>query len=284
MEKEVLEEIFDKVIQNSKFTKWELQERRSFKEGVPKAHYKFFYDTDKQGSGTILLDILIEESLYPEHVDIPIISKWIEVVGETKVKVPSIDCITGDKLTAFAPNTIGIPYSKSGNSSTMEICKQLFDLSFLFEEIDSFEIVANTYQAFANKEIEYRGGSLQVPDALSDTLNTCLIIAKRGGGTPDEKEKFIELQKGIKSFGFGFLMSGVFRLDEAVSASARVAYIAAKILKNDLSPIEYYNDENIYELTIENQQWGFMNKLKKLPDKSSYFYFHKACKIMDTIK
>lgn len=161
MEKEDLEEIFDRVIQTSKFTKWELQESRSYKRGVPKAHYKFFYDSDSQGSGTILLDILIEKSLYPVLIDIPLKNKWIEIEGETRVKVPSIDCITGDKLAAFAPNTIGIPYMKSGNSTAMEVCKQLFDLNILFEKIDNIETVAKTYQEFAGKEIEYRGGTLR---------------------------------------------------------------------------------------------------------------------------
>jgi predicted nucleotidyltransferase component of viral defense system len=282
--KEDLESIINKIIEDSKFSRWELQEHRSYKKGVPKAHYKFIYDSKKQGSGTILLDILIEKSLYPEHVDISIDNKWIETDKDTLVKAPSIDSITGDKLTAFAPNTIGIPYFKSEKSTSMEIIKQLFDLSSLFEKIEKFNIVANTYQLFAKKGIEYRGNDFKIKDALLDTINTCLIIAKRGRGTDDEKRKFIELQKGIKSFGTGYLMSGVFRLDNALAASSRIAYVVAKILANDLSLIEYYNDESINELTIENQQWGFINKLKKLPDKSSYFYFHKVCKIMDTIK
>ena len=42
---------------------------------------------------------------------------------ETLVTVPTIDAITGDKLTAFAPNTIGIPYfkGKDKQSFSMEI-------------------------------------------------------------------------------------------------------------------------------------------------------------------
>ena len=32
-----------------------------------------------------------------------------------------------------------------------------------------------------------------------DTIDTCVVIAKRGGGSDDEKEKFAELQKGIKA-------------------------------------------------------------------------------------
>jgi predicted nucleotidyltransferase component of viral defense system len=278
--KEALEKIFDKLIQSSKFIKWELQEHRSYKEGVPKAHYKFFYDSDNWGSGTILLDILIEKSLYPDHVEIPINTKWIEVDEETLVRVPSIDCITGDKLTAFAPNTIGIPYTKSGKSTTMEICKQLFDLSMLFEKIQNFKTVSTTYRKFAEKEIEYRESGLKISNTLIDTIETCLIIAKRGMGTPDEQMKFKELQKGIKSFGTGYLMSGVFRIDNAISAASRVAYLATKILKNDLSPIEYFEKEDISGMEINDPQWGFISRLRKLPDKTTFYYFYKAYQLI----
>jgi hypothetical protein len=33
-----------------------------------------------------------------------------------------------EKLTAFAPNTTGIPYEKNGHSKSMEIIKQLYDI------------------------------------------------------------------------------------------------------------------------------------------------------------
>lgn len=65
---------------------------------------------------------------------------------------------------------------------------------------------------------------------LQNTIDTCLILAKHGAGTKDEKQKFAELQKGIKALG-GFLMSGSFRIEDAISASARIAYLAAKLLQ-----------------------------------------------------
>ena len=48
-----------------------------------------------------------------------------------------LDDILGDKLTAFAPNTTGIPYEKSGLSRAMEIIKQLYDIGNLFEQMAS---------------------------------------------------------------------------------------------------------------------------------------------------
>jgi hypothetical protein len=141
---------------------------------------------------------------------------------------------TGDKLTAFAPNTIGIPYFKGKDMQpfSMEICKQLFDLSKLFERIESVEMVAKSFMAFAKKEINYRKNGNPKTEVtpgmvLQDTIDTCLIIAKRGGGTDEGMQKFAELQRGIKAFDFGFLMTGHFRIDDAVPAAARIAYLSA---------------------------------------------------------
>lgn len=281
-----LEEILNKVIETSNFKEWKLDEHRSYQTGIPKAHYKFFFGTNQRGSGTILLDILVEDSIYPEQIEIPIKTKWIETDSETMVSVPTIDAITGDKLTAFAPNTIGIPYfkGKDKQSFSMEICKQLFDLSKLFERINSIEMVAKSFRVFAEQEINYRKNSnpdsaLTPEIVLRDTIDNCLIIAKKGSGPDEEKSKFIELQRGIKAFNFGFLMSGNFRIDDAIPASARIAYLATKILFNDMSPIVYYEGQSIKEWSIEDPNWNFLNRLKKQPEKSSFYYWYQTAKL-----
>ena len=287
IQRKELEAILNEVIDSSNFIEWELDERRSYQPGVPKAHYKFSFDTRMHGSGTILLDILLDKPIYPKLVERPIKTKWIETDMETMVTLPSINSITGDKLTAFAPNTIGIPYfkGKDQQSFSMEICKQLFDLSKLFEHIDNMELAASSFEAFAKREIEYRNKGnpdieLTPEIVLHDTIDTCAILAKRGGGSESEKGKFMELQKGIKAFGSGFLMAGHFRIDDAVPASARVACLAAKILTKDLSPIIYYEGRDLNELTIEDQDWNFLNRLKRQPDKSSFYYWYQAVKLL----
>lgn len=293
IDRETLETILQKVVDSSNFKSFELDARRSYLPGVPKAHYAFAFDSSNKGKyfGTILLDVLIEKSLYPELTERPIQTKWAETEGETLITLPSIDAITGDKLTAFAPNTIGIPYfkGKDNQSFSMEICKQLFDLSKLFEKLENIEVVADSFQAFAKQEIEYRkpadSESYLTPKiVLIDTINTCLILAKKGTGTADEQSKFRELQNGIKAFGSGFLIAGNFRIDDAIPASARIAYLSAKILYNNLSSLEYFNGQDIKELNIENQDWNFLNRLKKQPDKSSFYYWYKTLEVMKLIK
>lgn len=199
----------------------------------------------------------------------------------------SIDSIIGDKMTDFAPNTIGIPYFKGKDQQpfSMEICKQLFDLSKLFKQIENMEIVAASFKAFAKQEIEYRkngnpDNALTPEIVLHDTIATCAILGKRERGSDDEKAKFKELQRGIIAFGTGFLMASNFRIDDAVPASARIAYLAAKILMNDLSSITYYEGQDIKELTVEDPDWNFLNRLKRQPDKSSFFYWYQAVQLL----
>lgn len=281
-----LEEVLDKVIESSNFNGYSLDEHRSYKSGVPKAHYAFTFDTATSGkfSGKILLDILIEDSIYPSTIEKAVQTKWIETEGETLVTVPTLDSITGDKLTAFAPNTIGIPYYRGDQLFTMEICKQLFDLSKLFNKIENIEEVAESFRVYAEQEITYRENGdktkLTPKMVLQDTIDTCVIVAKRGTGNDDEKAKFKLLEKGIKAFGTGFLMDGNFRIDDAVVATAKVAHLSAKLLLKDLSPIQFYSGEDIKEWTIEDPNWNFLNKLKRQPDKSSFFYWYKTVELL----
>ncbi|MEI6139328.1 MAG: nucleotidyl transferase AbiEii/AbiGii toxin family protein [Mariniphaga sp.] len=284
-ERSELERVLANVIETSNFKSYELDEHRSYKSGIPKAHYIFSYDTALKTSypGRILLDVLIEDSIYPETIEKAIKTKWIETDSEVKVTVPSIDAITGDKLTAFAPNTIGIPYIKSGQSFTMEICKQLFDLGKLFDQIQNFETVTRSFMIFAEQEIEYRKNespNLTPVQVLYDTIDTCLIFAKQGKGDVIEQYKFAQLQKGIIAFGTGFLMSGNFRIDEAIVATAKVSYLAAKILKKDLSRIQYFEGQDISPLNIESPDWNFLNRLKRQPDKSSFYYWYHTVQLL----
>lgn len=171
-----IESVLSEVVANSTFQAWTLDERRSYREGVPKAHYKLDYQPKYDPSGHILLDILFEKNYYPNVIEIPVQTKWIESDEIVNVFVPDVDSITGDKLTAFAPNTTGIKY---GAGKELEIIKQLFDIGNLFEKVDSVETTAKSFHAFAAEEISYRSLTIRVPEVLTDVIETAKIIALR---------------------------------------------------------------------------------------------------------
>jgi hypothetical protein len=98
--------------------------------------------------------------------------------------------------------------------------------------------------------------------------------------TKETKKKFEDLNRGIRSFGSAFLMTGHFRIEEAMAASGRVAYLNAILLQPKITEIEYYEGQDISELIIENEDWIFLNKLKRQPDKSIFYYWYKAVELL----
>ena len=59
------------------------------------------------------MDILFEENLYQNVKKIAIDSLFVkQIEASLKVPIPSFEDLLGDKLTAFAPETTGIPYRK----------------------------------------------------------------------------------------------------------------------------------------------------------------------------
>lgn len=176
--KEEIELVLTKICKSQFFTNFELEEARSYKEGVPKAHYKFRFNPNFSGmyDNTILLDILFDENPYPKLQEIAIKKNWIDTIDPiTKVLLPTVESITGDKLTAFAPNTIGIRY---GCNKSTEIIKQMFDLGQLFNKIIDFEVVAHSFLSNAPKELSYRPKLVgkTVNNVLDDILQTCFEV------------------------------------------------------------------------------------------------------------
>lgn len=94
------------------FTKWEEDVRTN--SSFPKVHYKFYYSSifgGKEKESTILLDAVFENNPYLVTIGKEIKSRILDTEPPYKiVNVPSITDIMIDKLTAFAPNTIGVKY------------------------------------------------------------------------------------------------------------------------------------------------------------------------------
>lgn len=98
------------------FTKFEADLRESDKEPPTRRHYKLFYNAKFGGfkNPYVLLDVVEEESgILEENCILKDINcSFLHLEGATpKVKVPKIEAILGDKLTAFAPQTTGVHFN-----------------------------------------------------------------------------------------------------------------------------------------------------------------------------
>ena len=272
-----LEAILNDIVENSTFIEYKLDEKRSYREGVPKAHYKFYYDSIQEASlkrkaNYVLLDVVFEKAGYPEINEIEIKTDWLKTIAPyRKVKLPSINAILGDKLTAFAPNTTGIRYKKG---KEIEICKQLFDVSELIDQASDYEIVYSSFMETVKKEINYRLLDINAETVLDDIFDTALIIARREKNRGDDAVKYREIQMGLRNFT-NFIITKNFRIEEAISASAKAAYFAMKLKNGDFRPIELYqSDFNSIDLVIENKEYQFLNKLKKSNKPAFYYWYH----------
>lgn len=256
---------------------------RKQREGVdiPKTHSKFFYQLAyNRGNNTesyILLDVLYEDSHYSEIKEIPIEMPFLLLDGAAlKVKTPSASDILGDKLTAFAPYTTGIPYSKKGKSRSMEIIKQLYDVGRLFDVITDAKITSNAFKKIAKIELTYRKSPSKIAQVISDIRNTAICISTRGKeGIGD----FNSLQAGIKRIG-AFMYKQHYFIEDAIADSAKAAYLATLIEKNVFTIEKYSNDpKTVASLNIEDSLPSKLNKLKK-SSFEAYFYWAKVSKLL----
>jgi hypothetical protein len=275
--REEIEHRLDAIAASSVFTGWTLDGRRSYQPGIPKAHYKLEYASAYNRSGYVLLDILFERQNYPVVHTLPVTSSWFETETIVSVNVPSVESIAGDKMTAFAPNTTGIPY---GRNKELEIIKQLFDLAALFERIQGVDIVAASFMAFARQEIAYRALNMTPTDVLWDSIHTSRIISFREGNkTEPDRAHYGELRQGILQFD-NHLITGHFRIDEAIAASAKVAYLCIRLLIQDYTDLPRFEGQDTTASVITNPQWSPLNKLKRLPDQSAFFYWFAGLQLL----
>lgn len=273
-EKKDLKSIFENIVKTKWFTRYSEQERVT-KSEMPKAHYKFFYTPASSASDTeqyILLDILFEKPHYENLVNINVDSSFVEQEGSAAVvSVPSFDDILGDKLTAFAPNTTGIPYQKSGHSQTMEIIKQLYDIGYLFDSAGDLSVVTKTFNEYVIVESGYRGTKTTSKDVTDDIFQTSLLLGTRG---KDGKGNFNALVAGISQIK-QFIFSESYHIEKAISHSAKAAYLSAAIEKK-ITVLEKYKEPlQVKDWIIEQPFYTRLNKLKK-SNPEAFFYWYKV--------
>ena len=272
-EVENFEITLDKVAENQGFLRKELQQRTT-RTKIKKEHYKFFFtplhktQTDEE---CVLLDVLYEKVNYKHLIFLPVQSAFVPVIdAPLTVTVPSLEDILGDKLTAFAPNTTGIPYYKHDDSMSMEIIKQLYDIGNLTDLVYDIETVKTTFHRFALTEIEYRNTNQTPKDVLNDIYQTALCIVTRGA---EGNGNFEELQKGIQRIR-NLIFSESYHIEKAITNATKAALMATLIKNNATSLDKFDNLQEMKNWTIGKPLNTKLNKLKK-SNPEAFFYWYK---------
>ncbi len=266
------QEKFDDVCKDV-FVRWDEQVREG--DGNKTKHFRFYYKpfVDESEEGYILLDVYEGKSLYTKTQEISLKSPLLLTEDNPVViTVPMIDCILADKLTAFAPHTIGIKLSAEPGKrpKRVEILKQMFDIANLFDRCNDISTIKETYIRIAQEEIEMADLGCTYRDTLKDTLSFAFMIGFDG---KREKDEFAVLSKGYNEFS-KFVVDLSFDKWKAVLCASKVAYLASCIL-SDIQ-IEKYNDMmDLTKLNIINKDYKhFESYLYSSPE--SYYYFVTA--------
>lgn len=187
------------------------------------------------------------------------------------VQSPSLKDMLGDKLTAFAPHTTGIPFFKGEDEFFMEIMKQLYDVSSILDRIDDLSEVRSTYSQIVPIELGYRKlDRLTVADVLKDTYDCAMNICLRGALDSIEYGYYV---KGARSVG-SFIIPENYNADIAIRDAAKVAYLA-RLIQTGNDKVKHYRPELNEELSgalIENPQLNKLNRIKKI-SLEAFFYF-----------
>jgi len=276
-----IEQYVHKHAQDYGFGEVKLVERQNAT-NVPKSHAKYFYqvayftNTDTEN---ILLDVLFEDNHYNNVVQMPIISRFLKTEGDVVlVNLPCSADLLGDKLTAFAPNTTGIPYFKGEKSCSMEIIKQLFDIASLFDITNDLTIVADTFRKFAVVELAYRNlDPDNITQVLDDIYQTSLCICMKGNV---DTENFNLLQDGIGRIQ-SFIHSEKYRIESAIVNASKAAYLST-LIANGITEVKHFdltNDiEPLRNATITEPLHPRLNRLKRT-NIEAFYYWNEISKI-----
>lgn len=267
-----LTEVFDRVVRRGVFTAWEQNVRASNPE-VPKEHYKFTYVSSNPANkfgNNILLDLLFEKSHHAAIKSLPIVSTFVDQDGApTEVLVPTATALLADKLTAFAPTTVGIRY---GLEKQVEIIKQMFDVANLLDHVDDLDVARRTFAATVPAEAKYRKAGHTVENVLDDVVEASMTIISRGEHDP--YGGWEELSAGIKRLA-SFVIGGSYHLEAAIPHAARAIY-ATRLIRDTTATMapKFAPAIDLSGVELEIPRLPKAQKLRKSHPEAFYYLWH----------
>lgn len=266
-----IEEILDKIINTSVLESWEENPRTANR--IPKKHYKIYFNSviNLNHNNYILLDVLFQDNPYPAIVNKPISNRFIDCKEIIECQMPSSDSLLGDKLTAFAPHTTGIPF---GVGKSMQIQKQLFDVGNLFPLINNIGEVAESFIKFVEIESGYREQKITANDVINDIIEISFLLSQMNLRKAVSNEETAEFQDGISRLR-SHLIGTNYNIETAKDLAAKAAFIASSISnQSDFAVNKIFAFEKLAEQPLTGK-YAILERLKPiLPE--AYYYWQKT--------
>jgi len=256
--------------------------------GLPqRRHFKFFFHSpfDTRSESAVLLDVVQEKDIVHNCTKKPIQTSFLQPDEEVMVELPTVESLLGDKLTAFAPTTTGVPLRKPDGTEgeVMQVAKQLFDVGILFDHAKDIAEVVKTYDAVQAQEAGYRekqlGKKVSKEETLSDTFNACLgVIASR----PKNRQLYPGTDLLLSGFAKlrGHLNWPKFNENDQRTLAARTAYLAYLLKaggKYDLNTSRYLRTpeqlEDLKAASLNGHKLSWIDGIRAINDEAYYYLY-----------
>lgn len=241
------------------------ENKRKGVNNIVKQHFRFFFKSVlRPGKDiSVLLDVLYENNHYARVVEKEIQNSIVVTEGSpVMVTVPSVESILGDKLTAFAPHTIGVKpiteYEDRIIDKKIEVIKQFFDVASLYDVAKIQSEITESYYKTAEAEIRYRGLDITPEECLKDTFASALSIYSKG---KFDKEDYKDYLFGIKGLG-GFLINIKFNGETAFRQAAKIMHLTSCIINKSSIQDEIPESEPL------TGEYSKLNQTRKIDKKS----------------
>jgi len=260
-----IEPVLEAISRQRPFTRWD-EDRRNPDRRPKRKHFRFYYESldPDNPEPFVLLDVVLEHVPHPFTERKPVIMPFVETADPAEVTVPTLNGLLGDKLTAFAPETVGVRYRPA---LSQQIVKQMFDVGELLDVATDLDQVRLAHEASFNAENEFRRNRYRINQALDDSLNTafrvCQLDLEREGRWDGRKRRM--LLNGIAAINVT-LLRDVYTVEEARISASRAGLLAA-LLRHGRSgrPEAYrFRPERADELPAElTGRYAVLNSLRE---------------------
>jgi len=254
------------------------EERQRRQPPLPKKrHFYFAFKSSITGDeGHVIVDVLEEGDLYPVVEDVPVAMPFFIPDHRVIVRVPTAEGLLGDKLTAFAPTTVGLPYDAE---SPVDLIKQLFDISQLFDRVTRLDTVITAYRRIFGAENRYRGNKFTAEQVLDDTYEAALTLAAIDLTKALDAQRTAVLKAGVANIA-PLLVQSDFKLPQAKAAAGKAALLSRLIRANRREvelPALRFDPQIIASLQglLIDRPLEYLNKLKGVSPEA-FHYWHKV--------
>ena len=260
----------DGVVKTGTFTRWEPDER-TLRKDLPVDHYKFFYKSQfpsPTAGNYVLLDVLYQNPLPAWVQQKAMHHPWLKTEGDpVQLTLSTIGGLLGDKLTAFAPTTTGILYTKD---RPVEIIKQLFDIGCLYNLVDNLTETQTAFHTVVAEELKYRGLTISALEVLDDAFLAALTICDRNLRDPN----FQHLSRGIHNIKPHIFYR--FVIEDATVSATKVMLLSTLLRQDFKNPLPKFGAaKDVIEWLIPATDYNRFNKLKKT-NPEAFFYIYKT--------